>query len=80
MVCGCNYSGASGSEISLARTSYVHRMIKEESEYMLCVDLTVLSSLVRQAMFCLSVRQMMPTHVYVTIYQATYQVCRRSAN
>ena len=53
---------------------------KEESEYMLCVDLTVLSSLVRQAMFCLSVRQMMPTHVYVTIYQATYQVCRRSAN
>ena len=53
---------------------------KEESEYVLSVDLTVLSSLVHQAMFCLSVRQIPPTHVYVAIYQATYQVCRRSAN
>ena len=53
---------------------------KEESEYMLSVDLTFFSSLVHQAMFCLSVRQIMPTHVYVAIYPATYQVCRRSAN
>ena len=39
---------------------------------MLSVDLTVLSSLVHQAMFCLSVRQITPTHVYVAVYQAPY--------